>query len=402
MKRILSIFPLIACLLFMNACSKNDDAAPGKTTTETGSFAMWVQVGSWPNVSYYIMSLNSVTEGTATLSGNGVDVTSVLNASVIKRDSFYYYYNTTEGRFGKYQIVDGAAKVVKEVPFTNFASLAGHTWIDDNTLVMIGTNAAATAVNYSTVDVRTMTITNGTFEGLPALPAGYNGYRVGGDLQYVNGNLFFAVAFRDPNVIMYAGFSEVQASYPGFKIGNITNDTRTSGVGNTSGYFATSFVDKNKDMYFLTSWVSKWAGGSGNAPIYIYRIKNGETKPDASYHVKVSDAVGYEAASGLFMDLGNGTAILKYIVSTVDNNSTYGYSIINLATGTEVKKLSEIPAGAGSEKNVLVENGKAYIAVISGQATDYIWIYDSATGAVTKGTAITGGYSSISRLERLK
>ena len=221
MKRILSIFPLIACLLFMNACSKNDDAAPGKTTTETGSFAMWVQVGSWPNVSYYIMSLNSVTEGTATLSGNGVDVTSVLNASVIKRDSFYYYYNTTEGRFGKYQIVDGAAKVVKEVPFTNFASLAGHTWIDDNTLVMIGTNAAATAVNYSTVDVRTMTITNGTFEGLPALPAGYNGYRVGGDLQYVNGNLFFAVAFRDPNVIMYAGFSEVQASYPGFKIGNV-------------------------------------------------------------------------------------------------------------------------------------------------------------------------------------
>ncbi|SFM86253.1 hypothetical protein SAMN05428949_1085 [Chitinophaga sp. YR627] len=401
MKRLFSISSLIACLLLLNACSKNDDNNT-KPSTEVGSYAMWVQVGSWPNVSYYIMGLNSVTEGTATLSGNGVDVTSVLNASVIKRDSFYYYYNTTEGRFGKYQIVNGAAKAIKEVPFTNFASLAGHTWIDENTLVMIGTNSAATAINYSTVNVTTMTITNGTFTGLPALPAGYNAYRVGGDLQYVNGNLFFAVGFRNPDFIMYAGISEIQASYPGFKIGDISTDTRTSGMGNTSGYFATSFVDKNKDMYFLTSWVSKWAGGTGNAPIYIYRIKNGETKLDAGYHVKVSDVVGFEAASGLFMDLGNGTALLKYIISTVDNNSTYGYTIINLSTGTEVKKLAEIPAGAGSERNVFVENGKAYIAVVSGQATDYIWIYDSATGAVTKGTAISGGYNSISRIERLK
>jgi hypothetical protein len=101
------------------------------------------------------------------------------------------------------------------------------------------------------------------------------------------------------------------------------------------------------------------------------------------------------------MDLGNGTAILKYIAATTNGESTYGYTIINLSTGTEVRKLTEIPTGAAGERNVLVENGKAYIAVLSGTSTDYIWIYDAASDTVTKGTAISGGYNSFSRLERL-
>lgn len=400
MKNLFQFITGLACVLFLNACSKNNDGG-SNPTTEDGSYALWVQVGSWPNANYYIMGLSNLTSDTVTLSGNGVDVTTILNNSVIKHDGYYYYYNTTEGRFGKYQILNGAVSTIKEVPFTNLTSLAGHTWIDDNTLVMIGTSNGGKEVHYSTVDVSTMTITNGTFSNLPALPTGYTTYRVGGDLQYVNGNLFFALAYVDANYVTFAGISFIQASYPGFTIGDVSADTRTSGIGNTSGYYATSFVDKNKDMYFLSSWVSKWAGGSGNAPIYIYRVKSGETKLDESYHVQVSSVVGYEAASGLFMDLGNGTAILKYIVATVDNESTYGYTLINLSTGTEVRKLTEVPTGSAGERNVMVQDGKAYIAVLSGAATDYIYIYDAATDKVTKGTAIQGGYNSFSRLESM-
>lgn len=401
MRKILQLLSAIACFVFLNACSSKDNTTT-PVTTDSSSYALWVQVGSWPNANYYILGLTDLTSGSLTLSGNGVDVTSVLNNSVISHGGYYYYYNTTEGRFGKYQIENGAAKVVKEVPFTNLASLAGHTWVDDNTLVMIGTASGAKSVNYSIVDVSTMTITNGTFAGLPSIPENYINYRVGGDIQYVNGNLFFALTFVNGDYIAYGGISEIQVKYPAMTVGDISTDTHTSGVGNTSGYFATSFVDKNKDMYFLSSWATKWAGGSANSPIYIHRIKNGATKLDDSYHIQVSAAIGFEAASGLFMDLGNGTAILKYIVSTVDNTSTYAYTIINLASGTEVRKLSEIPNGAGSERNVLVKDGKAYIAVLSGQAKDYIWIYDAATDKVSQGTEVQGGYVSFSRLDELK
>lgn len=399
MKRLIQTITGFACLLLLNACSKNDGGTT--PTTGKGSFSLWVQVGSWPNANYYVLGLNNLISDTVTLSGNGVDVTSILNNSVISRGGYYYYYNTTEGRFGKYQLVNGAVSTVKEVPFTNLTSLAGHTWIDDNTLVMIGTSNGGKEVHYSTVNVSSMTITNGTFTGLPALPDGYTTYRVGGDIQYVNGNLFFAITYVNGSYVAYPGNALVQASYPAFTIGDITADTRTAGVGNTSGYYATSFVDKNKDMYYLTSWVSKWADGTANAPIYIYRVKSGSTKPDANYHVKVSDIVGYEAASGLFMDLGNGTAILKYIATTVNSVSTYGYSIINLTNGTEVRKLTEVPAGSAGERNVLVEDGKAYIAVLSGTAKDYMWMYDAATDKVTRGTAIQGGYNSFSRLDKM-
>lgn len=399
MKRIFLFLSAITCLLSLSSCSKsNDNNTP---ETPTGDYNLWIQAGSWPNANYYILGMNNLLNATYILTGNGVDVTSILNNSVISRGGYYYYYNTTEGRFGKYQIVNGAVSKVKEVPFTNLTSLAGHTWIDNNTLVMIGTFNGAKEIHYSTVDVSTMTITNGNFTGLPAIPANYSTYRVGGDIQYVNGNLFFAITYINGNNIAYAGHTMIQASYPGFTIGTKTNDALTSGLGNTSGYFATSFVDKNKDMYYLTSWVSKWADGTANAPIYINRIKSGSTAPDASYHKKVTDVVGKEAASGLFMDLGNGTAILKYIVSSVNNVSTYGYTIINLSNGTEVRKLTEIPDGGSGERNVLVENGKAYIAQLSGTNTDYIWIYDAATDKVTKGSSIPGGYNSFSRLDKM-
>ncbi|GGH82753.1 major membrane immunogen (membrane-anchored lipoprotein) [Filimonas zeae] len=399
MKRLFKTISGLACLLLLNACSKNDGGTT--PTTNKGSFNLWVQVGSWPNANYYVLGLNNLTTDTVTLSGNGVDVTSILNNSVISRGGYYYYYNTTEGRFGKYQLVNGAVSSVKQVPFTNLTSLAGHTWINDSTLVMVGAFNGGKNVNYSTVNVNSMTITNGTFTGLPAIPTGYTTYRVGGDIQYVNGNLFFGITYINGSFVAYPGHVMVQASYPGFTVGTTTAESRTSGLGNTSGYFATSFVDKNKDMYYLTSWVSKWADGTANAPIYIYRIKNGQTKPDDAYHVKVTDILSREAASGLFMDLGNGNAILKYIETTVNNESTYGYAIINLANGTQVRKLTEVPFGGSGERNVLVEDGKAYIAVLSGTAKDYIWVYDAATDKVTRGTQIQGGYNSFSRLDKM-
>lgn len=400
MKKITSLLTGLALFATISSCQKDEN--PGNTTPQDNNFAFWVQVGSWPNANYYVMGLENLNEGKAVLAGNGVDVTTILNNSVICRNGFYYYYNTTEGRFGKYQIVDGQAKMIKQVPYTHVASLAGHTWVDNNTLVILGLDATGKQIRHTTINATDLSITNGTLTGVPAIPETFDKYRLGGDVQYVDGNLFFALTMtRNSDNLLYTKTFVTQVRYPAFTVGSTSSTDKTAGVGNTSGYFATSFVDANKDMYFLTSWNGMWQPNVF-APKMILRVKNGTTVIDPAYQVDVMAITGKEAAAGLFMNLGNGKAILKLQSIPGYTNTLFGYAIIDLATGKEVRKLTEIPEGLGGERNVMVENGKAYIAVLSNSDKDYIWIYDAATDKVTRGLEIEGGYNSFSRLERLQ
>ncbi len=391
---------VLTALSALSGCSKKEETS--RVEPVASSFGIWTQLGSWPNTSYYIMGVSSLSEGSTKLEGNGIDVTTTLNNSVISRGGYYYYYNTTEGRLGKYQLKDGAVSTVKQVPFTYFSSLAGHTWIDENTLVMIGLAASGKAINYAIINTTTLAITNGTVTGLPEIPTGYSAYRVGGDIQYKDGKLYFStIMVNTTTYALYKKLYTMAVSYPAFAVTQLSTDDRTAGLGNTSGYFATSFVDEQGDMYFLTSWNGVLSDGSYSAKS-IYRIKKGSDVLDTSYYVDGSVALGKEPAAGLFMNLGNGKAIIKYQVATGYSNTKFGYSILNLSTGKELRKLTEIPDGLGSERNVYVDNGKAYIAVLSGEGTDYIWIYDSATDKVSKGLQIQGGYTSFSRLDKLQ
>ncbi|GAA4442018.1 hypothetical protein GCM10023091_28100 [Ravibacter arvi] len=396
------LFGALALAFSFVSCS---DDSPGTEppAPEPSSFAVWAQLGSWPNTNYYLMGVNSLTEGSFKLEGNGIDVTTILNNSVITKGGFYYFYNTTEGKFGKYKIENGKVTVVKEFPFTHLLSLAGHTWIDDNTLAMIGGVPGAKAVNYAIINTTAMTVTRtGTVSGLPAAPDSHPLYRVGGDIQYKDGKIFFSVInYNGSDFTLYKQLNTMALSYPDFVVTKVSTDTRTAGLGNTSGYYATSFVDEAGDMYFLTSWNGILAGGE-NSKKSIYRIKKGSDVLDPTYYMDVEAEIGFIAASGLLMNLGNGKAIIKYQTTADSNTAKTRFSIINLATGKEIRKLTEVPDAATSERNVYVEAGKAYIAALSGTGTDYIWIYDSATDKVTRGLQLEGGYTSFSRIDKLQ
>lgn len=385
----------------VTSCKKsNNDVIP---IDGDAAFALWIQVGSWPNTNYYVLNVEDLSQGTAKLQGNGIDVTTKLNNSVITRDGFYYFYNAAEGRLGKYTLENGAVTVVKEVPLSHLASLAGHTWVNDNTLVMIGNNASGNGINTVSINTDDLSLTTGTVTGLPDRPASYGKYLVGGDIQYKDGKLFFSVNMQNTsNYQVYPRLYTMAVSYPGFAVTKISTDDRSVGVGNTSGYFATSFVDDNGDMYFLTSWNLVWNQDGSRAPKGIYRIKKGKDELDKNYYVNVLQETGKEAAAGTFMDLGNGKAILKVQEAEGYENTKYGYTIIDLEAGKEVRKLTEITAGESGERNIYVENGKAYIAVLTGQGTDHIWIYDSETDKVSQGLSIQGGYNSFSRIDKLK
>ena len=393
------LFAAVAVAFSFSSCSDKDPVTEGPEA-EPSSFAVWAQLGSWPNTNYYIMGVSSLTTGSFKLEGNGIDVTTLLNNSVISKGGFYYFYNTTEAKFGKYKIENGKTTIVKEFPFTYMLSLAGHTWIDDNTLVMIGGVTSAKGVNYAVINTSTMTVTKtGTVSGLPTGPDSHPLLRVGGDIQYKDGKLFFSVInYNGSDYTLYKQLNALAVSYPDFVVTKISTDTRTAGLGNTSGYYATSFVDEAGDMYFLTSW--NGIAGGVNTKKSIYRIKKGADVLDPTYYMDVEAEIGFVPSSGLLMNLGNGKAIIKYMTSA-DNTAKTRFSIINITTGKEIRKLTEVPDAASSERNAYVEGGKAYIAALSGTGKDYIWVYDSATDKVTQGLQIEGGYTSFSRIDKL-
>src|SRR5690606_1804675 len=132
---------------------------------------------------------------------------------------YYYFYNSAEGKFGKYQLENGAVNTIKQIPMTNLKSLTGHTWIDDHTLVMIGLNATSTGVNYSVVNTNAMSFTNGSVTGLPAFIGDFKAYQVGGDIQYKDGKLYFSVCLHNTSAFtVYPRLYTMAVTYPGFSV----------------------------------------------------------------------------------------------------------------------------------------------------------------------------------------
>lgn len=400
MKKITLVALLVGFMVGLNSCSDNDEkeVEPEKEAG-TYNFALWPSVGSWPNVSYFVLGFDKLTDGTASLSGQGADVTTTVSSAVITKNGYYYFYNTTEGKFSKFQFKDDQFTTVSQVPYTHLTSMTGHTWADDNTLIMVGLDATSTKINYSVVNITTMTITNGQIANVPAIPTGFTRLLVGGDIQFVNGKFFMSVGFMPAGYEIYPEMTVLEVNYPSFSVGTVSKDARTAGVGSTSGYYGTSFKTESNDIYFLVNWNPAWKNGE-YSPIMAYRIKSGANGLDPNYIIDTKAVLGYEA-SGLFMNVGNGKAIIKYKDTSITGNYNTLYAIIDLETGKLHKKLTELPGDRTGERNVCVGDNKAYIAINADSDKDNIWIYDSQTDAITKGLEIEGGYSSFTRLDKL-
>jgi hypothetical protein len=218
MKKI-TLLALWGMVAVLGACSSSEEkeVEPEKEAG-TYNFALWPTVGSWPNVSYFVLGFDKLTEGTASLTGQGADVTTTVSSAVINKNGYYYFYNTTEGKFSKFQFKNDQLQTITQMPYTHLVSMTGHTWVDDNTLIMVGLDATSTKINYSVIDVTTMKITNGQIAGVPAIPSGYTRLLVGGDIQFVNGKFFISVGFMPGGYEIYPEMTVLEVKYPSFEV----------------------------------------------------------------------------------------------------------------------------------------------------------------------------------------
>lgn len=385
------------------SCSSNDNSGDASADGKA-DYALWLQLGSWPNTTQYIVGVDDLTKGSVSLVGNGAEVTSKADYGIIAKNGFYYYPSTSSnfGKMTKFEFKNNQLSVVKEVPFTYQKAINCYTWVDDNTLVLIGTNGDGNKVLYTVVNATTLEIKNGEL-ALPAIAAGYMSYNQG-NVEYSNGKLY--VAFSNMAVwpaLAKPGMHIAVINYPSFSVEKVIESSEADGNGGSNMWMPTSCTDESGDIYmlFFADWMT-----ATTSPTKLFRIKKGTTALDSSYSFNLGTALGGETAVG-FWYIGNGKAIVKYedsqiIAANPDGLFNTKFALINITTSTVIKKL-DLPADKGSQlQNVIASEGKVFIQVNAETTKDYVWEVNTTTGAVTPGVEIVGGYDYILRLDNLK
>lgn len=396
---------LLALITALFSCKKNNSSGPDPDPEEEKQYSAVLCVGSWPNTAYYIASVPSLTQGQITVVNNGAEMTGKVYAQdILQKDGYYYHANSGSGRFGKYHVASGAMVVDKEIPYT-WLDWSAYVWVDANTLVVFGTGKNSSEINegrYTIVNVSDMTITNGKLD-LKAFPSGFSSYSIG-FAEYRAGKLFIGYQTvsddwsQYPKMPVNPEFNVAVVNYPSMTLNNTITDTRSTTPGGPTVYAPVSFVDDNNDLYFVTDPVYNYDSTSSSA---IYRIKNGATELDESYYFNLSAKTEKGMGAAMWY-IGNGKAVIRTRVAGSSIDADHSFSVVDVRNGNFIKKL-DLPADKGERmvKAVIVEDGKAYIAVNAADK-DYIWEYDPATESLKPGAEFIGGIDYILRLEKVK
>lgn len=389
---------VILIVAAFSACKKSNDQ--NNTPEEKGEYSALVCVGSWPNTAYYIADIPSLTTGTLTIQGNGASLNGKVYAQdVIQKNGFYYHANFEAGRIGKYHVQNGNLVIDKEVSFT-WLNWSTYTWVNDENLVIFGEGLGE--ARYAIIKVSDMSMTTGKLS-LNVIPSGFQRYDFG-FAEYRNGKIFIGYGFGSTDwsnypVMPVYGKSYVGViTYPAMTVDKSIEETRSSGMGGSQVYAASSFVDDNGDIYFISDPVNVY---DYTTPSSVYRIKTGSTDIDPAYYFNFSNAANNGMGAAMW-NIGGGNAIVRTRVAGNNIDADHSFSLINFRTGTFNKKLN-LPVDKGERmvNAVIVEDGKAFIAVNAADR-DYIWQYDPATDALTPGLEFIGGIDYILRIEKTK
>ncbi|WP_423737353.1 hypothetical protein [Chitinophaga caseinilytica] len=392
---------LVLGMASLGACVKYDDKISIGPGNGSENFAIWIQLGSWPNTTQYMVGAESLLKGAVSLKGNGVEVTSKADYGIIAKDGFYYYPSTSSdnSKLSKFSFKDNQLTTVRQVPFTYQSGISSYCFANDSTLVLVGTNGDRNKLLCSVVNTNTLATRNAELPVNP-IPGGYAG--VGArSLDFVDGKLYLTLAYTanwpDP---AYPKAIVAIFDFPTLTLVKQLEDGRSVGAGIGNMWMSATAVDNKGDYYMLAypGWLSATMSSA------LYRIKKGTTEYDPAYFVNLDQLLG---GSGVAMyGIGNGRALVKYKALPDDGTDAehiMAYALVDLAKGSLIRKLTELPLDKGEMlQTITVEGNNAYIMVNSKVGKDYIWVYDIEKDAVTPGLEIAGGYDYLLRLDKLK
>ena len=414
MRKLSFLHAAMVALMFTFAfasCSSDDDDDKNKPVEPevpevTYHYDLTVTVGKHGGMAsqetHLTMSVPSLSDPNTTIDfkGNGIEITDYTIENIYD-NKYMYQVPTSEDRFAKLQIKDNKINVIRERPFgkNTYASRKyTHAWLNENTLLVMAANGTADKIVWTKLNTDDMTIIS---EGELSISVaeGFETFTTSGLLTYrKSDNKLFYFFYSKKG----SGRKATKESF--FHIAVINPETMaveretvnkeaSEMQGSAYGELMQNFMffDDQNNLYLSTfSSVNKVNTGK------LLRIKNGEYDFETDYNA-------FPGAKGKIVSvlyIGNGKALAysgDASVGTGIQDPAYYYSIVDLnaKTATPIKfNGADLPYSAGSFSQRAVYNAKenkAYFGV-SNDEGETVYVYDVATGGVTKGVSIAPGY----------
>ncbi len=395
------IFAIIS--LPFSACNETDDAEIDPL--ETAHFDIWVSIGGTSGMgstnTQLVQGVKSLDEQTIIdFQGKGADVTAKLNQETIIKGQYYYQVPKEKDRFGKYQIKDNQIVVVKEFSFeknTLKDRRFTHAWLDDTTLVLLSTNGDASKVIWMKVDAKKMSIISEGDLGLPAMPQGgvFSTSGMAAYRQSDNTLLYSYLNNKDKTKFFMAFVNPTDMS-----VSSIVEESRAQFIASTAyGELmqSKSFFDNEGNYYLACN--SQVEGATNTTQQYgsLLRINKSEKAFDANY-IGFSKHATTHGKIVTAQYLTTGKALVYVQDPTYTGAAGWGsdfncyYAVLDLTT--DGLTILDLPFNEGtfSQRSVVLGK-KAYIGVNPKNASPAVYIYDIASGSLTKGLTITEGYA---------
>ncbi len=401
---------LVSFSLFACGDSKNTPTPP--PTVEGQYFQVWSPVDAiigMGSVNMLVQRTNTLESGEISFVGKGADLSEKIPPSIMQKGK-YAYAVTKNARFGKYIIGEANLEVVKEVPFTQLKDRRHtHVWLDDKTLLLIGSNGKADKILWIKVNTDDLSV---IAEGELALP----------EPDVDKGEKFntsgVAAYRKADNKVMYSfcykGKTERNKFYLAFinptdmSVLKVVEEDRAQEMTTTAFgelFQSKTFFDEKGDYYLSAMTVLEGEGSTTAQRGHIFRVKAGAMEFDKSYD-------GYTKERGKIVTMnyiGNGKAIL-YMQDPMHTAGTkvwdanvnpYMFYFILLDLNSGAVTNLDIPFGVGNfPQLVLVDGGKAYIGANKKDGNATVYVYDIKSGSLKPGLTLADG-KPIYRLSRV-
>ena len=343
----------------------------------------------------------------------GAEINADYSMEMILKGKYYYQVPVSADRFVKLQFVNNKMEVVQAQPFvenTYNTRQYCHAWTSDNTLLIMAANGDKNAIVWTKINTDDMSIIS---EGTLSLQVadGYDIFTTSGILAYreSDNKLFYFYYCKK-------GSGRTAKNEPNFHIAvidantmaveqDIINSEANEMAGSAYGELLqqTTFFDEKGNLY-LVAFSDTEIGEEGK----LLRISKGNYNFDAGYN-------GFPNSDGKLLTtqyLGNGK-VFTYSrndalteddgkggtrkANQIDSYSHY-YSVIDLNANTRTRMAvngSDIDYSSGrfSQRSAFDRGaGKVFFGVNTQNAAPCVYIYDVATGAVSKGVDVAEGY----------
>lgn len=399
------LFALLFVLpyLFVVSCSENEEnPIPNPPDPEQkGYFDIWVSIGGTSGMgSQHTQLVKGVTnlkqEQNIDFKGSGTDVTAKLYQGAIIKGQYYYQIPKEKYRFGKYRIKDGNIEIVKEFPFQNNTLKERrytHAWIDENTLVLIGSNGPSSKILWIKIDTKEMTILAEGELALPVPPEG-DKFNTSGIANYrKDGKILYAYLYNKSKTHFFVAFIDPKT----MGVDKVIEENRVEFMAGTAyGELLQhkTFFNEKGDYYIACNSLLKDATSRTQQRGNIVRIKKGTMEFDKSY-------LGHNYPQGKLITvdyLKNDKALLYIQDPEYTGAGEWGknfncyYAVLDLNTDKRTALNLPFSEGTFSQRSI-VFNNKAYIGTNPEKEQPAVYVYDLDSEELTKGLTITEGYS---------